>query len=79
VPTFQVEIADTVGAGDSFLAATLAYLHKSGFLDNKKELESISLEELSDCLTYANKAAMINCTREGANPPYKHELESNNE
>lgn len=79
VPTQKVEIADTVGAGDAFLAATLAYLHESGFLYNKEELQNMSSKELSDCLNYANKAALINCTREGANPPYKHELESNNE
>ncbi|MBT3713197.1 MAG: carbohydrate kinase [Anaerolineae bacterium] len=79
VPTPKVEIADTVGAGETFLAATLAYLHGSGFLCNKDELQNISAKQLSDCLNYANRAAMINCTREGANPPYKHELESNND
>ena len=79
VPTQKIEVTDTVGAGDAFLAATLAYLHEAGFLCKKDELQNMSSKELSDCLTYANRAAMINCAHEGANPPYKHELESNNE
>ncbi len=77
-PTPKTEIADTIGAGDAFLSATLAYLHKSNFLDSKKHLQNISSEELSECLTYANRAAAINCSRAGANPPYKNELEINN-
>ena len=79
VPAPKVEVADTVGAGDAFLAATLAYLHKSGFLYSKEKLQKVSSEQLSDCLTYANRAAMINCMREGANPPYIHELEFKDE
>jgi len=72
--TPKIEVADTIGAGDSFLSATLAYLYKSDFLNSKEHLQNISSEELSECLTYANRAASINCSREGANPPYKNEL-----
>ena len=77
-PTPKIEVSDTIGAGDAFLSATLAYLHKLDFLHSKKHLQNISTEELSKCLTYANRAAAINCSREGANPPYKNELEPNN-
>ncbi len=32
-------------------------------------------EQLGACLMYATRAAAINCSRVGADPPYKHELE----
>jgi sugar/nucleoside kinase (ribokinase family) len=31
-------------------------------------------DQLSACLSYASQAAAINCSRTGANPPYRHEL-----
>jgi fructokinase len=71
-----ITIADTVGAGDTFLAATLAYLHQAGKLNHKEQLLDLSAAELENCLTYASRAAAINCSRAGANPPYKHEMES---
>jgi fructokinase len=74
VRTPEVEIADTVGAGDTFLAATLAYLHYQELLEIKR-LDKLTREQLKACLSYASQAAAINCARVGANPPYKHELE----
>ncbi len=75
--TPEIEIADTVGAGDTFLAATLAYLHHQELLAIKR-LGNLTREQLKACLSYANQAAAINCARVGANPPYKHELEKIN-
>jgi fructokinase len=75
VPTPQVEIADTVGAGDTFLAATLSYLDRSGYLEKRENLRALKATELADCLTFAGRAAAINCSRQGANPPYRHELD----
>lgn len=75
--TPEIKIADTVGAGDTFLAATLAYLHHQELLA-KKRLGNLTKEQLKACLSYANQAAAINCARVGANPPYKHELEKIN-
>ena len=74
VRTPEIEIADTVGAGDTFLAATLAYLHHQELLAIKR-LGNLTKEQLKACLSYANQAAAINCARVGANPPNKHELE----
>jgi fructokinase len=73
-PTPQVEIADTVGAGDTFLAATLSYLDQRGYLDQREKVRSLPAAELADCLAYAARAAAINCSRQGANPPYKYEM-----
>ncbi len=75
IPSPKTEVVDTIGAGDAFLSATLAYLYQSDFLKSKEHLKNISPKALSECLTYANRAASINCSRAGANPPYKNELE----
>ena len=74
VETPEVVVADTVGAGDTFLAATLAYLYQADIMEMDK-LRKISSDQLSACLSYASQAAAINCSRIGANPPYRRELE----
>jgi fructokinase len=71
-----ITVADTVGAGDTFLAATLAHLHQTGKLRQREQLRHLSAAELAVCLTYASRAAAINCARAGANPPYKREMET---
>jgi fructokinase len=75
VPAQKVQVKDTVGAGDSFFSAALAWLHDHGLLSQLSALDKITPEELKACLTFAGKAAAINCTREGANPPFKSEME----
>ncbi len=73
VRTPKVVVADTVGAGDTFLATMLAFLYQQGLMDVER-LQNLTVEELTACLSYASQAAAINCSRVGANPPYKHEL-----
>ncbi|MFN2139797.1 MAG: carbohydrate kinase family protein [Candidatus Promineifilaceae bacterium] len=76
VPTPQVEeIADTVGAGDTFIAAALSYLERGGYLEQREKLRALTATELGDCLSFAGRAAAINCSRQGADPPYRHELD----
>jgi len=75
IPT---QVVDTVGAGDTFLAAALAFLQQRGLLAHREALRGMSQELLSDCLAYAVRAASINCSRPGANPPYLHEMRCNN-
>lgn len=70
-----VKLVDTVGAGDTFLAAMLAYLDKSGYLHSKDRLRNIQSGTLQESLDYACRAAAINCSRQGANPPFESELE----
>lgn len=74
----QVQVADTVGAGDTFLAAVLAYLQQEGLLYHREKIRILTTAELQACLAYAGRAAAINCSRQGANPPYKHEMETFN-
>jgi len=74
----KITVADTVGAGDTFLAAALAYLQQQGQLYEREKLLGLAAEQLAACLAYAGQAAAFNCSRQGANPPYKHEMENFN-
>lgn len=73
---FSVEVADTVGAGDSFMAATLSTLRAMNLLgaSRRPELREISTEQLSTVLRTAARAAAINSSRFGAQPPTAEEL-----
>jgi len=67
------KIADTVGAGDTFLGAFLAKLDLDGKLSHNAVI-NLNEEDLHDTLSFANKAAAIVCTRYGAEPPALSEL-----
>ncbi|MDE5440970.1 carbohydrate kinase [Bradyrhizobium sp. CSA207] len=69
----QVEIADTIGAGDSFQAALLFALHKQRRLV-REQLKHISTAELRRALFFAANCAGLTCTRPGADPPWSHEI-----
>lgn len=69
----KVEVADTIGAGDSFQAALLFALHKQGRLA-RPQLRDIDTEELRRALSFAANCAGLTCTRPGADPPWSHEI-----
>ncbi|UPT90869.1 carbohydrate kinase [Bradyrhizobium barranii subsp. apii] len=69
----KVEIADTIGAGDSFQAALLFALHKQGRI-SRQQLKDIGADELRRALSFAAKCAGMTCTRPGADPPWSHEV-----
>lgn len=69
----EVEVADTIGAGDSFQAALLFALHKQGRLA-RQHLKDISADELRRALSFAANCAGLTCTRPGADPPWSHEI-----
>ncbi|WP_395020443.1 carbohydrate kinase [Dongia sp.] len=74
VPGRKIGVVDTVGAGDSFHSALLAGLSERGLLtlDGMNKLDVGVLKILLD---QAVAAAAITCSRAGANPPTKRELE----
>ena len=71
VPAPQVNVVDTIGAGDAFGAALLAWLHDHECINPDLRLDA---SELRAALVYACLAAAITCTRAGADPPRKSEL-----
>lgn len=74
VPILKQKISDTIGAGDTFHGALLNYLYINKWLSRDK-LEALSRGELEALGSYANKAAGINCTRPGADPPTNLEMQ----
>jgi fructokinase len=67
VPGVKVEVADTVGAGDTVGAIIVEAMVEKGIM-------ALTGDVLQEVLHRAAKAASITCSRPGANPPYKHEL-----
>lgn len=66
-----VEVVDTIGAGDAFSAALLAWLYDHHRLQADLKLDP---EELRSALEFACLAASLTCARAGAEPPWKSEM-----
>jgi len=75
LPTFEVPVADTVGAGDSFNGGLLARLAELG-ISSRAALEELPDGRLEDALRFAAAVAAVNCTRPGADPPTRPEAEA---
>ncbi len=73
VPATPVEVADTVGAGDTFNAGLLAALHKRGALD-KERIATLDAATITAALQMGVKCAAVTVSRAGANPPWASEL-----
>ncbi|AWM04613.1 carbohydrate kinase family protein [Bradyrhizobium amphicarpaeae] len=73
VPAPKVEVADTIGAGDSFQAALLFALYKQGRVARER-LKDIGADELRRALSFAANCAGLTCTRPGADPPWSREI-----
>jgi len=69
VPGVKIEVADTVGAGDTVGAILVEAMIEKG-------LENLTGDILKATLHRAAVAAGITCSRKGAQPPYKHELKN---
>jgi fructokinase len=63
-----ITVADTVGAGDSFFAALLAYLQRQGVLSPQGLATSLQASVLQGALAHAVAAATVNVIRVGCNP-----------
>jgi fructokinase len=66
-----VQVVDTIGAGDAFGAAALAWLHDHDALD--PEL-SVTDQDVESLLQFSCRAASLTCTRSGAEPPWRSEM-----
>lgn len=75
VATPPVDVLDAVGAGDSFMAATLAILADWGLVTpGTGHLAALDEDRVRTILRGAMAAAAVTCSRRGANPPIRREL-----
>jgi fructokinase len=70
----KITVADTIGAGDTFDAGLTVGLLEQG-VEQVAQLDSLPDAQWLAVLRFAAQAAAINCTREGANPPTRAELQ----
>lgn len=73
VPGRAIKVVDTVGAGDTFHAAMLASLERTGRL-NREAIGGFDQDGLRALLTECAVAAGITCSRQGADLPTLAEL-----
>lgn len=73
VPASAAALVDTVGAGDSFQAALLAWLAENGAL-SADQVGCSSGQQLAAALRFACVAAGLTCSRRGADLPTRHDV-----
>ena len=69
----EIDVIDTIGAGDTFAAALLTQLLEKAWI-NENALKKLNSADLTRILTNCTLAATITCSRQGANPPHRHEV-----
>ncbi len=76
VASQPVQVADTIGAGDTFCAGLVDALWERGRLgaQGRGELGSLPRSEVAEVLEHAARAAAVTVSRPGADPPFRHEL-----
>ena len=72
-PAPSVDVVDTVGAGDSFMSALLAAMADDGALGGAGRAPTEA--EVGRWLLFAIAASAITCTRQGAQPPTRAEVD----
>ncbi len=74
VTASTVKVADTVGAGDTFQAAVIAWLTEHE-LDSIEGLQQLSKPQIGALLDFASRAAALTCSKNGPDLPYRHQLD----
>lgn len=72
VATPAVEVADTIGAGDTVMAALVHQLAARGL--DRSGVAALGEDDWRAILSFAARAAAITISRTGADTPYLHEL-----
>ena len=71
-----IEVADTIGAGDTVIGCLLAEIHRrTGGKNVRSKTMEFTGEDWAEIASYAARAAAVTCTRVGANPPTRAEME----
>lgn len=76
-PAPTVQVADTIGAGDSFTSGLLSGLADAGLLGGPAERDQLStaaVAQIMPAVTRALACAAVTVSRDGANPPRRSEL-----
>ena len=78
VPSVRVDVVDTVGAGDSYMAGLIDGLWAAGLLgaQRREALATAPRDVIAEVLERCARIAAITVSRAGANPPSATELES---
>lgn len=74
VASHEVDVVDTVGAGDAFSSGLLAALAERGALERSR-LVTLGASELTAALRFATRVAALTCMRAGADPPWRDQLD----
>ncbi len=72
-PAVKVVMADTVGAGDTFQAALIAWLTEQQ-RDSVEGLQQLTRAQIDAMLGFAIRAAALTCGKTGPDLPYRHQL-----
>ncbi|WP_181708442.1 carbohydrate kinase family protein [Chthonobacter rhizosphaerae] len=75
VPAPKVDVVDTIGAGDTFQGTTLVALKEAQLIE-REALEGATAADIANALGFGVKCAAITCSRAGANPPWRRELDA---
>jgi fructokinase len=73
-PASAVKIVDTVGAGDTFQAALIAWLTEQQ-LDSVEGVKQLGREQIDSMLKFAVQAAALTCSKTGPDLPYRKQLD----
>lgn len=66
-PCFNAgKVVDTIGCGDTFDGAVIAWLERNGMI---RKIAELGREQVERMLEYASKASALNCLHEGCEPP----------
>ena len=80
LPAPPVEVVDTVGAGDAFMAGLLSGLLDAGLLGSARPAAGTgtggdwSADDVRPALLRALRVSSLTCARPGADPPRRDEL-----
>ena len=74
----RIQVVDTVGAGDSFMSALIDFLDGAGLLapGARTGIAAMPAEQVDAMLRHAVRVAAVTCSRAGANPPTRAELDA---
>ncbi len=76
IDAVPVDVADTIGAGDTFGAALIDGLWQRDLLgaEHRETLRTLPAGTWGEVLTWAATVAAVTVSRPGADPPFRHEL-----